>query len=227
MAQTILIRVRDEAAGRTTFLPLSEVDLGIAGTPGPQGIQGLPGNDGVPGTPGAAGGQGIQGIPGNAGAPGTPGAAGAQGIQGVPGNAGAAGAQGIQGIQGIQGAQGPAGPAFQFPVGSVFIAVVSTDPATLLGYGTWAALGAGRVLVCYDAADADFNASKKTGGAKTVASAGTVGAIGTPVGTAQKIGTSTAAAAISSHTHGAPSFTGGATSVVQPYITVHIWERTA
>ena len=24
-----------------------------------------------------------------------------------------------------------------FPVGSVFLAVVATDPATLLGYGTW------------------------------------------------------------------------------------------
>ena len=54
-----------------------------------------------------------------------------------------------------------------FPVGSVFIAVVSTDPATLLGYGTWAAFGAGRVLVGFNAADSDFDAAKKTGGAKT------------------------------------------------------------
>jgi microcystin-dependent protein len=59
----------------------------------------------------------------------------------------------------------PAGEAF--PVGSVFIAVVATDPATLLGYGTWAALGAGRVLVGFSAGDADFDAAKKTGGAKT------------------------------------------------------------
>ena len=59
----------------------------------------------------------------------------------------------------------PAGEAF--PVGSVFIAVVSTNPATLLGYGTWASIGAGRVLVGLDSGDADFDVVEETGGAKT------------------------------------------------------------
>jgi hypothetical protein len=56
-----------------------------------------------------------------------------------------------------------------FPVGSVFIAVVSTDPATLLGYGTWSAFGAGRVLVGLDSGDGDFDTAEETGGAKTKA----------------------------------------------------------
>jgi hypothetical protein len=56
-----------------------------------------------------------------------------------------------------------------FPVGSVFIAVVSTDPATLLGYGTWSAFGAGRVLVGLDSGDTDFDTAEETGGAKTKA----------------------------------------------------------
>lgn len=56
-----------------------------------------------------------------------------------------------------------------FPVGSVFIAVVSTDPATLLGYGTWSAFGAGRVLVGLDSGDTDFDTVEETGGAKTKA----------------------------------------------------------
>lgn len=63
----------------------------------------------------------------------------------------------------------PGGGGQAFPVGAVFIAVVATNPATLLGYGTWAAFGAGRVLVGLDAADADFDLVEETGGAKTKA----------------------------------------------------------
>src|SRR6185369_15103133 len=57
----------------------------------------------------------------------------------------------------------------RLPVGAVFIAVVGTDPATLLGYGTWVAFGAGRVLVGRDAGDVDFDTAEETGGAKTKA----------------------------------------------------------
>jgi hypothetical protein len=61
-----------------------------------------------------------------------------------------------------------------WPIGSVFIAVVSTDPATLLGFGTWAAFAAGRVLVGLSGGDTDFDVVEETGGAKTVTSTGTV-----------------------------------------------------
>jgi hypothetical protein len=55
-----------------------------------------------------------------------------------------------------------------YPVGSVYInASVSTNPGTLLGFGTWAAFGAGRVLVGLDAGDVDFDTVEETGGAKT------------------------------------------------------------
>lgn len=103
---------------------------------------------------------------------------------GAEGPPGPEGPQGEQGPEGPQGDQGPAGPAGAdgsdgadgapgdvsacWPVGSVFLAVVSTNPGTLLGFGTWAAFAAGRMLVGLDAGDADFDTVLETGGAKTV-----------------------------------------------------------
>ena len=54
------------------------------------------------------------------------------------------------------------------PVGSIYInATSSTNPATLLGFGTWTAFGAGRVMVGLDSSDSDFNEAEETGGSKT------------------------------------------------------------
>ena len=55
-----------------------------------------------------------------------------------------------------------------YPVGSIYInAAVTTNPATLLGFGTWVAFGTGRMMVGYNASDSDFNSLQETGGAKT------------------------------------------------------------
>ena len=54
-----------------------------------------------------------------------------------------------------------------YPVGSIYInASSATNPATLLGFGTWTAFGAGRVMVGLDAADALFDTAEETGGSK-------------------------------------------------------------
>lgn len=55
-----------------------------------------------------------------------------------------------------------------FPVGSIYInASVDTNPATLLGFGTWTAFGAGKVMVGQDTGDTAFDTLEETGGAKT------------------------------------------------------------
>ena len=52
-----------------------------------------------------------------------------------------------------------------YPVGSVYLnATNNTNPATLLGFGTWTAFGAGRVPVGFDATNPLFDAAEETGG---------------------------------------------------------------
>lgn len=55
-----------------------------------------------------------------------------------------------------------------YPVGSVYInANVSTNPATLLGFGTWTAWGVGKAIVGIDAGQTEFDTAEETGGSKT------------------------------------------------------------
>jgi len=44
-----------------------------------------------------------------------------------------------------------AGLAAAYPVGAIFLSTVSTNPSTLLGFGTWVAYGTGRMLISQDA----------------------------------------------------------------------------
>lgn len=53
-----------------------------------------------------------------------------------------------------------------YPVGSLYVSTLDTNPATLLGFGTWEAFGAGKVLVGQDVADTSFDTLEDTGGSK-------------------------------------------------------------
>jgi hypothetical protein len=115
-----------------------------------------------------------------------------------------------------------------YPVGCIYTTTVATNPNTIFGFGTWTEFGQGRVLVSH-AASGTFNTAGATGGAETVDIAHT-----------HNIG----------HTHGLVDYTNGGAyktvpnsnlpttqsgamsangtpSILQPYIVVYIWNRTA
>lgn len=124
--------------------------------------------------------------------------------------------------------------SYKMPIGSVFIAVVATNPNTLLGYGTWAAFGTGRTLVGIDAGQAEFDVVEETGGAKTH----TLTTTEMPAHTHTY---NAAAASVnnvpSGTTYGMTVYnpgqvtgsagSGGAHNNLQPYIVVYMWKRTA
>jgi hypothetical protein len=61
-----------------------------------------------------------------------------------------------------------------YPVGSIYInASVTTNPASLLGFGTWVAFGEGRVIVGQNTSDTDFDVLEETGGSKSSVSSHT------------------------------------------------------
>jgi len=126
--------------------------------------------------------------------------------------------------------------AFQamYPVGSIYTnAAVSTNPATLLGFGTWAAYAEGRVPVG-KASSGTFDTLNATGGAETH----TLSTAEMPAHTHtyDKQGTSTDALSIhdtvrttagNASTNTGSTGGGGAHNNLQPYVVVYMWKRTA
>jgi hypothetical protein len=144
-----------------------------------------------------------------------------------------------------------------YPVGSVYInASVTTNPATLLGFGTWVAFGAGRVMVGLNGSDTLFDTLEETGGSKDaivvshthgVTDSGhthtqtadgslvtnyTLGGDG-PIDESRVAGffdRNLIAASISTATTGITvNSTGspGTNANLQPYVVVKMWKRTA
>lgn len=123
-----------------------------------------------------------------------------------------------------------------YPVGSVYINVSdSTNPETLLGFGTWTAFAEGRVLVGLDSGQTEFDTIGETGGAKTHTlsiaempshdheQTNNQGGTGVPFSTQmQANGHRDLSGSTTGSTGG-----GGAHNNLQPYIVVYMWKRTA
>jgi microcystin-dependent protein len=130
-----------------------------------------------------------------------------------------------------------------YPVGSIYInAAVATNPGTLLGFGTWVAFGAGRVMVGIDASQTEFDTLEETGGAKTHTlseaelpshthaitgqfSGNNSNALhhvqnSTKVGVGDDTSNNTQSVTVGS------TGSGTAHNNLQPYIVVYMWKRT-
>ena len=114
-----------------------------------------------------------------------------------------------------------------WPVGSVFISVVSTNPNTLLGGGTWSAIATGRMLVGIDAADVDFDTVEETGGAKTHTHGNHVVTQPASHGSQQVSTAGTGNAADDTAHTGTAVDAHNTPASVPPFYVVYIWKRTA
>ena len=135
------------------------------------------------------------------------------------------------------------------PVGSIYInATNATNPGTLLGFGTWTAFGAGRVMVGFDSGNALFDTAEETGGSAdatlpshthtaTVTDPGhfhlvppagaAIGGNNQPVGRDNIGNGQTQSAFTGISVTNASAGTSGTNANYQPYITVYMWKRTA
>ena len=137
-----------------------------------------------------------------------------------------------------------------YPVGSIYCnATSSTNPATLLGFGTWTAFGSGRVMVgdgggftagntggsadstvvshshtatssVSDPGHAHY-ADLNAGGTNTFYVAGQAGS------TASQLLTKSATTGVTVSTSISTEGSSGTNANLQPYIVVYMWKRTA
>jgi len=126
--------------------------------------------------------------------------------------------------------------ALVYPVGSIYFnAAVATNPNTLLGFGTWAAYGGGRVMVGVHSSGT-FDGLNETGGHETHTLSTAELPSHTHVVTHPKSNTSGGGGPVhpcfNAGDGGAVSVTSAATgdgaahNNIQPYITVYMWKRT-
>lgn len=138
-----------------------------------------------------------------------------------------------------------------YPVGSIYNNIsVSTNPATLLGFGTWVAI-TGRVIVGFDSGDTAFDTVGETGGSKdAIVVSHTHTATVTDPGHTHTInswdednaGSFNSAGVNNSGGFNQPSTNSSVTGItvsnstegssgtnanLQPYVVAYVWKRTA
>ena len=136
--------------------------------------------------------------------------------------------------------------ALLHPVGSIYTAIIATNPGTLFGFGTWTAFGAGRMLISLDSSNVLFDTAEETGGSAnatlpshthtaTVTDPGhahsthsSLGATGTGgnallTGSGINSGQAFTSITVANSTEGASATNAN----YPPFIAVYMWKRTA
>ena len=141
-----------------------------------------------------------------------------------------------------------------FPVGAIYSATVSTNPGTLLGFGTWTAFGAGRVMIGAGTGGGGTYTAGATGGSKdavivshthtatsTVTDPGHLhlyGNTGSGIGNAgggnasvvsapKTVSTTSTTTGITVATTNSTEGSSGTDANLPPYVVVYMWQRTA
>ena len=126
-----------------------------------------------------------------------------------------------------------------YPVGAIFTTVTayadSAAVVTAIGGTTWVAFAAGKMLIGLDSSDTDFDTVEETGGAKTHTL--TEAEMPAHTHTYDKMtGQSGGCGVNMAGSNGCPAYTstassstgsGSAHSIMNPYIAVYMWKRTA
>jgi len=124
-----------------------------------------------------------------------------------------------------------------YPVGSIYITIISANPGTTLG-GTWVRFGNGRALVGVDEGDGNFSTVQRTGGAATHTL--TVAQMPSHTHSPNNLAVARGALSTTGHSSGGSggrhcdaggtvndTGDGQAHNNLQPYITVYMWRRSA
>jgi len=121
-----------------------------------------------------------------------------------------------------------------YPIGSIYLSVVATNPNTTLGAGTWVAVSVGKYLVGYSNGDPDFDPVENTGGAKlhyhnvdidNTTSDGPSAIIDVD----RNLDGITINVGAADHTHDVDPVleASGVNNVITPFFVVYVWKRTA
>lgn len=138
------------------------------------------------------------------------------------------------------------------PIGSIYIAVISTNPATLFGFGTWVAFGVGKTLIGLDSSQTPFDVVEETGGSKDAvvvshthtatsvvtdpshthnfalnAGSGSTFPYGLTAGGASTLATTASTTGITVATTNSTEGVSGTNANLPPYVVVYMWKRTA